>query len=343
MNGPKAGRWGPDDIGDLTGTVALVTGANSGIGHETAVELAAHGAHVVLACRDRVKGHQAADHIVGNAAGASVELLVVDLASQSSVHAAARRFTDEHGRLDILVNNAGVMAAPFEFTEDGFERQFATNHLGPFALTGLLLDRMRTLPGSRIVTISSALHRLGHLDLASAERLQGLAGGHNRWLAYGNTKLANLLFTYELDRRLAGGRRGDDRRGRPSRMGPDEPGDDRAGDGRVGRPGPGRPVGGPPRAVGDGRRPADALRGDRPRRARRPVLRSRRAGRAVRAAGPGRLEPPVPPTRRRGPALAAVGRADRGPLPSRLTLRTGGRSPVDRLLPTTGGWPAGHR
>jgi NAD(P)-dependent dehydrogenase (short-subunit alcohol dehydrogenase family) len=202
VNGPKAGRWGPDDIGDLTGTVALVTGANSGIGHETAVELAAHGTHVVLACRDRIKGLQAADHVVGNAAGASVELLVVDLASQSSVHEAARRFTDEHGRLDILVNNAGVMAAPFAFTNDGFERQFATNHLGPFALTGLLLDRMRTLPGSRIVTISSALHRLGHLDLASAERLQGLAGGHNRWLAYGNTKLANLLFTYELDRRL---------------------------------------------------------------------------------------------------------------------------------------------
>ncbi|HEX4081697.1 MAG TPA: oxidoreductase, partial [Acidimicrobiales bacterium] len=199
---PKTGRWGPDDIGDLTGTVALVTGANSGIGHETAVELAAHGAHVVLACRDRVKGLQAADHVVGNAAGASVELLVVDLASQSSVHEAARRFTDEHGRLDVLVNNAGVMAAPFACTDDGFERQFATNHLGPFALTGLLLDRMRTLPGSRIVTVSSALHRLGHLDLASAERLQGLAGAHNRWLAYGNTKLANLLFTYELDRRL---------------------------------------------------------------------------------------------------------------------------------------------
>ena len=195
-------HWGPDDIVDLTGKVAVVTGANSGIGYETAVELGAHGAHVVLACRDRVNGLRAADGIVGHSPGASVEVLSLDLASQSSVREAAGRFNDTHGRLDILVDNAGVMGTPWALTDDGFERQFATNHLGPFAFTGLVLDRMLSVPGSRVVTVSSLLHRLGHLDLSSAEAVQGLGVKHNRWLAYGNSKLANLLFTYELDRRL---------------------------------------------------------------------------------------------------------------------------------------------
>jgi len=195
-------HWGPDDIGDLTGKVAVVTGANSGIGYEAALELAAHGAHVVLACRDVTKGLQAADGIVGHAPGASVEVLEVDLASQSSVGRAAEWFTANHGRLDLLVNNAGVMASPWAITDDGFERQFATNHLGPFAFTGLVLDQMLSVAGSRVVTVSSMLHHFGHLDLSSPDAVQGLGGGHNRWLAYGNTKLANLLFTYELDRRL---------------------------------------------------------------------------------------------------------------------------------------------
>ncbi|HVX20790.1 MAG TPA: oxidoreductase [Acidimicrobiales bacterium] len=195
-------HWGPDDIGDLTGKVAVVTGANSGIGYETALELAAHGAHVVLACRDAGRGMRAADMIVGHAPWASVEVLPLDLASQASVREAAGRFTADHDRLDILVNNAGVMATPWALTDDGFERQFATNHLGPFAFTGLVLDAMLTAAGSRVVTVSSVLHHLGRLDLSSAEGLQGLAGGYNRWVAYGNTKLANLLFTYDLDRRL---------------------------------------------------------------------------------------------------------------------------------------------
>lgn len=194
--------WSTDDLGDLTGRTAVVTGANSGIGEATATQLAAHGAHVVLACRDEGRGRQAADRVAGQVADASLEVLHLDLASQASVRAAAATLHDRHDRLDLLVNNAGVMATPFALTEDGFERQFATNHLGPFALTGLVLDLLLTTAGSRVVTVSSMAHRIGALRLSSPEALQGLEGGYRRWPAYGNTKLANLLFTYELDRRL---------------------------------------------------------------------------------------------------------------------------------------------
>jgi NAD(P)-dependent dehydrogenase (short-subunit alcohol dehydrogenase family) len=195
----RGAGWGPGDIGDLTGKTAIVTGANSGIGLEAAAELAAHGAHVVLACRDLVSAGRAADRLAGATPPASVEVLPLDLSSQASVRRSAARFAAEHGRLDVLVNNAGVMASPYFETEDGFELQFATNHLGPFAFTGLLLDLLLTTPGSRVVTVSSVLHRIGRLDFTN---LQGLDGGFNRWFAYGNSKLANLAFTYELDRRL---------------------------------------------------------------------------------------------------------------------------------------------
>lgn len=189
--------WGPRDIPDLTGRTALVTGANSGIGFETAFELAAHGAYVVLACRDQGKGRAAADRIEALAQG-SVSVLTLDLASQSSVRRAAARFREEQDRLDVLVNNAGVMAVPRRLTEDGFELQLATNHLGHFALTGLLADLLVTTGGSRVVTVSSQLHRVGGLDF---DDLQG-EHHYGRWKAYGQSKLANLLFAYELDRRL---------------------------------------------------------------------------------------------------------------------------------------------
>jgi NAD(P)-dependent dehydrogenase (short-subunit alcohol dehydrogenase family) len=189
-------KWGPDDIGDLTGRTALVTGANSGIGFEAAVELAAHGAHVVLGCRDSVKADIAADRIVGSAPKASVEVLPLDLSSLDSVRRAAAKFATEHARLDMLINNAGIMGTPYQLTGDGFELQFETNHLGPFALTGLLLDTLLTTGGSRVVTVSSHMAMLGHFNFSN------LQGRHNRWLAYGTTKLANLAFTYELDRRL---------------------------------------------------------------------------------------------------------------------------------------------
>jgi NAD(P)-dependent dehydrogenase (short-subunit alcohol dehydrogenase family) len=194
----RGGGWSVADIGDLTGTTALVTGANSGIGFEAAVELAAHGALVVLACRNLVKGRQAADRISGASPGAMVEVLTLDLASQASVHQAAGRFAAEHDRLDLLVNNAGVMGTPYRVTEDGFELQLASNHLGHFALTGLLLELLLTTPGARVVTVSSFLHRMGRMGF---DDLQA-EGGYSRWGSYGQSKLANLLFTAELERRF---------------------------------------------------------------------------------------------------------------------------------------------
>jgi len=190
--------WSAADIGDLTGRVALVTGANSGIGYETAAALADHGAHVILACRDDEKARQARDKLERELDRSSLELLHLDLADLVSVRRAADEVLSVHARLDILVNNAGVMGAPYRQTADGFELQMATNHLGHFALTGLLLDRIVTTERSRIVTVSSHLHRMGRL------RPDDVAGAafHNTWLAYGSSKLANLLFTAELGRRL---------------------------------------------------------------------------------------------------------------------------------------------
>ena len=205
--------WDQRDIGDLTGRTALVTGANSGIGYETARALSEHGAHVVLACRDPKKARAAADHMVGERstingdAGAvetsspetlSLETMELDLADLASVRAAAARFAGRHERLDILVNNAGIMAPPYLLTADGFELQFGTNHLGHFALTGLLLDLLLTTGGARVVTVSSSLHRLAGLDFDDLAHERS----YNRWDAYGASKLANLLFSFELARRL---------------------------------------------------------------------------------------------------------------------------------------------
>lgn len=179
--------------------MAVVTGANSGIGYETAVELAAHGAHVVLACRDPIRGHRAADGVVGASPGASAEAITLDLADLDSVRRAAGRIAAEQGRLDLLVNNAGVMAVPFGLTGDGFERQLATNHLGHFALTGLLLDLLVTTHGSRVVTVSSLVHWAGKPGMPVNP---ATPAGYNRWFAYSNSKFDNLLFAFELDRRL---------------------------------------------------------------------------------------------------------------------------------------------
>ena len=191
-------HWTELDIPELSGRTALVTGANAGLGLQTARVLAAHGADVVLACRNLDKARHAAGQIAAASPGASVSVVRLDLASQSSVRSAAEEIRARFPRLDLLINNAGVMDIPCQRTEDGFELTLATNHLGPFALTGLLLDWLA--PGARIVTMSSVAHLDGVIDFddPQAER------HYDRGRAYSQSKLANLLFTYELDRRLRG-------------------------------------------------------------------------------------------------------------------------------------------
>jgi NAD(P)-dependent dehydrogenase (short-subunit alcohol dehydrogenase family) len=194
--------WTHADVPDQSGRIAVVTGANSGIGLEAAKTLAGAGAHVVLACRDAAKAGAAASALRAAAPRASLEVLPLDLASLASVRDFAKHFADRHARLDLLINNAGVMAIPRRTTADGFEMQLGTNHLGHFALTGLLLPQLLAASGSRVVTVSSTAHRGGRMfwdDLHGERRYQ-------RWLHYGQSKLANLLFCYELDRRLRGAR-----------------------------------------------------------------------------------------------------------------------------------------
>jgi NAD(P)-dependent dehydrogenase (short-subunit alcohol dehydrogenase family) len=194
-------HWTEAGIPDLSGCTAVVTGANAGLGLQTAQVLAAHGAHVVLACRNLDKAARAAGQIAVASPGASTSIVRLDLASQSSVRSAAEEIRARFPRLDLLINNAGVMAVPYERTEDGFELTLATNHLGPFALTGLLLDRLAA--GARIVTMSSISHLEGVMDFDDLQSERH----YDPAQAYQQSKLANLLFTYELDRRLraAGG------------------------------------------------------------------------------------------------------------------------------------------
>src|SRR5262245_51112066 len=194
-------RWTSGDVPGQQGRLAVVTGANTGLGFETAQVLAARGASVVLAVRDTEKGERAAARIAVTAPGANVTVQPLDLASLESVRAAAGELRAQHPAIDLLINNAGVMFTPQQTTGDGFELQFGTNHLGHFALTGLLLEQMLPVPGSRVVTVSSTAHRLRariHFGDLQAER------SYSRVAAYGQSKLANLLFTYELHRRLSG-------------------------------------------------------------------------------------------------------------------------------------------
>jgi NAD(P)-dependent dehydrogenase (short-subunit alcohol dehydrogenase family) len=191
-------KWTSSQIPDQSGRVAVVTGGNSGLGLETARQLTRAGAEVVIACRNPDKGAAAVSEIKAGVPGARLRVAALDLASLESVRAFAEWLRTEREGLDLLVNNAGVMAPPRRETADGFELQFGTNHLGHFALTALLLGAMEGRRDSRVVTISSGAHRMGKInfdDLQSQRR-------YFRWRAYGQSKLANLLFMYELDRRL---------------------------------------------------------------------------------------------------------------------------------------------
>ncbi len=188
--------WSETDIPDQSGRTAVVTGANSGIGYCAARALARSGARVLLACRSEERGRQAASRLRQEVPQARVAYRHLDLADLTSVRAFATGI--DGGRLDLLVNNAGVMALPYGRTADGFETQFGVNHLGHFALTGLLLPHLLATPGARVVTVSSFLHTLANIDPAD---LNGEHGYH-RWVAYARSKTANLLFTHELARRL---------------------------------------------------------------------------------------------------------------------------------------------
>ena len=191
--------WAVADMPDQHGRTALVTGANSGIGFHAALELARKGAHVLLACRDPSRGRAARTAILQQVPAASIELVQLDLADIGSVQRLASQVLDRGEGLDLLINNAGVMAVPHrQTTAQGFELQFGTNHLGHFALTGRLLPALLACPGSRVVTVSSLNHRMGsiRLDDLQSER------GYGPWRAYNQSKLANALFTLELDRRL---------------------------------------------------------------------------------------------------------------------------------------------
>jgi len=197
-----AGNWTAAEIPKLRGRTAIVTGANSGLGLVTARELARHGAGVILACRDLVKGQAAILQIQRSVPDADLQLEELDLGRQSSIEAFAERFAaGERNGLDLLINNAGVMAPPRRHTADGFELQLGTNHLGHFALTGRLISHMEGSPDARVVTLSSNAHKMGRInfdDIQSERR-------YMRWSAYGQSKLANLMFALELDRRLRAG------------------------------------------------------------------------------------------------------------------------------------------
>ncbi|WP_188193866.1 oxidoreductase [Nonomuraea sp. SYSU D8015] len=185
--------WTPASIPDLTGKTAVVTGANSGIGLPTALELTRHGARVVVAARSPEKGRAAVAQIAGEVPGAQVEYGRLDLADLASV----REFAAGVDTVDLLINNAGVLSGSRQETKDGFELQFGTNHLGHFALTGLLLPKLLARPGARVVTVSSDAHAAGRIDFDDL----GLERKYSLFGAYGRSKLANLLFMYELKRR----------------------------------------------------------------------------------------------------------------------------------------------
>jgi NAD(P)-dependent dehydrogenase (short-subunit alcohol dehydrogenase family) len=195
---PENAGWTAEDVPDLSGKTMIVTGGNSGIGFEAARVLAKKRAHVILACRDLGKANEAIEQIRALNPSASLEAMRLDLASLESVHQFAREFTAKGVVLDALINNAGVMAIPYRKTAEGFEMQFGTNHLGHFALTGLLLEPLLAAPAGRVVNVSSTAHKMGRMnfdDLHGERR-------YRKWVAYGQSKLANLLFTYELQRRL---------------------------------------------------------------------------------------------------------------------------------------------
>ncbi|MFA9517458.1 oxidoreductase [Halopenitus sp. H-Gu1] len=191
--------WSISEMPDQSGRTVVITGANSGLGFEATKAFARKGAHVVMACRDLDRARSARDDVASSVDDPSLSVLELDLADLKSIRSFVDAFEETHGELHVLCNNAGIMAIPRRETADGFEMQFGVNHLGHFALTGLLVDSLRETAGeSRIVTQSSGLHENGEIDVSDLHGEED----YDKWDAYARSKLANLLFAYELDRRL---------------------------------------------------------------------------------------------------------------------------------------------
>jgi len=191
-------KWNNENIPNLYGKIAIITGSNSGIGFETAKILAKKEATVILACRNIQKGEKALQRINSEINNAKLEFIQLDLSDLKSVHQFTETFKQKHNALHLLINNAGVMMPPYGKTKDGFELQFGTNHLGHFALTGLLLDVLIKTDNSRIVSVSSLMHKYGKVNFDDLNREKK----YDKSEAYGQSKLSNLLFIYELQRRL---------------------------------------------------------------------------------------------------------------------------------------------
>jgi len=189
-------NWTTQNIPSLKGKTIIVTGGNSGLGFEAVKALAEKGAQVVLACRNLDKGVKAKNEILSLYLQAKIEVMELDLMDISSIRSFVAKFKNEHAKLDVLINNAGIMMVPYGLTKDGFEQQIGTNHLGHFALTGLLLDLLRKTPKSRVVNVSSIAHKQGVMDYSNLLYSNGV--GYSPMKAYGRSKLCNLLFTYQL-------------------------------------------------------------------------------------------------------------------------------------------------
>ena len=191
-------NWTITDIPDLTGKTVIVTGGNSGLGFESVKAFALKGACVILACRTVTKGEEAKKRILKFLPTADILVMELDLADLKSIRNFAAKFKQNHARLDVLLNNAGIMMVPYSLTKDGFESQLGTNHLGHFALTGLLLEVLKDSPASRVVNVSSMAHSSGEMDFNNLLYENGK--DYSPLKAYGRSKLSNLLFTYELQR-----------------------------------------------------------------------------------------------------------------------------------------------
>lgn len=192
-------NWNTENIPDQSSRVVIVTGSSSGIGYEAARVLANKNAEVIIAVRSLDKGNAAAGKIRAQNKGANVKVMLLDLADLASVKSFSNEFKNGYSKLDLLINNAGVMIPPYGKTKDGFELQFGTNHLGHFALTAQLLPLLTATAGSRIVNVSSGAHNVGNLNF---DDLTWEKRGYSSWRAYGDSKIANLYFTYELDKKL---------------------------------------------------------------------------------------------------------------------------------------------